>query len=290
MGLKDILRLHQIPFDDAELDARMDLVIAGLKRSPDYANKLRVFQSQKGGQVPGQAPEDFLGPQIGAFATWLEGAITGPYAKAMVRSIFMVIFFMSFLENIPVFGSILSAALDLMLAGGKMLTKSIQKAIPPMMGLLPIPYASMAGLGMAAVFGMVVWPLIAMVSFSRRDFVAAIDSFVRVVPPPFGDTLADVFMDANRVAGRLDAKRQKLGEDISNAIRTLGEVMDSFKDKANALADKTRAAASTLPSVPAMPAVPAVPAVPPPKMGGKRHRLSKKASRHKKWKTRRQRK
>jgi hypothetical protein len=280
MGLKDILRLHQIPFDDAELDARMDLVIAGLKRSPDYADKLRVFQSQKGGQVPGQVPDDFLGPRLNQFVD----VITSPYAREVIRGIFMVIFFMSYLEKIPVFGSILSAALDLMLAGGKMLTKTIQKAIPPMMGLLPIPFASIVGLGMAAVFGMIVWPLIAIVSFSRQDFVAAIDSFVRVVPPPFGDTIADVFMDANRVAGRLDAKRKKLGEDISNAIRSLGEVMQSFKEKANTLADKTQAAASTLPALPALPSVPA------PKVGGRRHRLSKKTSRHKKWKTRRQRK
>jgi hypothetical protein len=271
MGVKDILKLHQIEFDPKELDTRMELLLAGLRRDPEYPMLLEAFKSQRGGQVPGQVSvqEDFLGPRVIQFMD----AITSPYARVMIRSVFLVIFFMSYLEKIPVFGSVLSAALDIMLAGGKMITKTIQKTLPPAVGLLPLPYASMVGMGAAAVFGMIVWPLIAAVSFSRQDFAAAIDAFFRVVPPPFGDMIADVFMDANRMAGRLDAKRQKLGEDIATAVRTLGDAMSVFKEQANTFADQTQAAAS-LPS----------------KVGGKRHGFSRKTSRHKKWKTRRQRK
>ena len=271
MGVKDILKLHQVPFDEPEFDERMSLLVSGLRRSADYAAKSMSFKRQKGGAVPVlegmPSQDDFLGPHITTFIN----SLSIPLVQNILRSMFMLIFLMGFLEKVPVFGSILSAALDIMLTGGKMLIKTVQKALPPLMGLAPIPYASMVGIGMAAVFGMVVWPLLAMVSFSRQDYVAAIDAFVRVVPPPFGDTLADLFMDANRTVGRLDAKRKKLGQDIADAIQLFGDSMSTFKEQANTLADKTREVA----------------ALPSKVVGGRRHGFSRKTSRHKKWKTRR---
>lgn len=173
--------------------------------------------------------EDWMGPRI----RWFLNAITSPYARVMLRGLFMVIFFVSYLESIPVFGNVLSAGLDIMIAGSKALTKTIQKQIPVFMGLIPIPFASLIGIIMAGIYGSMIWPLIAMVAFSRQDFTAAIESFIRVIPPPVGDTIADLFLEGNRVVARLDAKRQKLASDITTAIGTIANVIEDISTKIN---------------------------------------------------------
>jgi ElaB/YqjD/DUF883 family membrane-anchored ribosome-binding protein len=133
----------------------------------------------------------------------------------------MVLFFLSYLESIPVFGSILSVSLDLILAGGKVLLKTVQSILPTTLGLIPLPYSYMFGFGLSAVLGMFLWPVFAIVSTSRQDFVSAIESWIRIVPPPIGDILANNFIELNRMVGRIDEKRVKLGNDISSALTTL---------------------------------------------------------------------
>lgn len=232
MGLKDRLEQHNIPLP-SDFDTRMDLLISGLRRSPDYAEKRKSFSSQQGG-----AGEDWLGPKLNGV---IDG-LTSPAAQGVLQSLFLVVFFIKYLESIPVFGSILGATLDVMIMSSKMIVKNVQKALPPLMGLIPLPFASIAGLSMAAVFGMLVWPILALVSFSRADFTAAIDSYIRIVPPPFGDAIADTFLEANRTVSRLDEKRQQLGEDISSAFQMLSEVFQETKQGLTTLSDKTRQA------------------------------------------------
>jgi hypothetical protein len=236
-----------------------------------------------------------------------------------LRGLFGIIFFVSYLESIPVFGSVLSAVLDLMIMGGKMLTKTVQKNLPPVIGLIPLPYMSLVGIMLAAVFGMLVWPVIAIVSFSRQDFTAAIESFIRVIPPPIGDTIADLFLEGNRAVARLNEKRKKLAEDISKGIALVsdaaGTVSNTFSEGASKLAESTKEAAKSsikevkdivkdeepsapvplkLPSAlpkftpPAQPSAPVTtPAVAAAAAGGKR--LSRRQRRQRKWKTLRRR-
>jgi hypothetical protein len=309
MGLKDVLQTHGVPLHP-EFDERMDIVVSALRRSPGYQKKLESYKRKKGGAVEkASTGEDFLGPQLQSFIT----IVTSPLAQTYLRGLFGVIFFVSYLESIPVFGSVLSAVLDLMVAGGKMLVKTVQKNIPPIIGLIPLPYMSMLGIVLAAIFGMLVWPVIAIVSFSRQDFTAAIESFIRVIPPPIGDTIADLFLEGNRAIARLNEKRKKLAADISKGIALVSDaanaVSSSFSEGASKLAEKTKEAAKTgikevkdvisepsAPSTPAPPAPstppppapstpppPAPSTPPPPAAGGKR--LSRRRRRERKWKT-----
>ena len=232
MGLKEVLVQNNIPLPE-DFDERFDVVIAALRQSPDYPEKL---QKMKGGKVPTSPGEDWLGPKIVRFLD----IITSPAARTFLRGIFAVIFFMSYLEKIPIFGNILSAVLDVMTMGGKMLVKTVQKAIPPTMGLIPLPYMSLFGIVLAALFGYLVWPIIALVSLSRQDFTAAIDSFVRIIPPPVGDAIADVFLEANRTVARLDQKRVALSNDISKAFNAISGLFGDAADNAVALGEKTK--------------------------------------------------
>ena len=171
--------------------------------------------------------EDWMGPRI----RWFLGAVTSPYARVMLRSLFMVIFFVSYLESIPVFGNILSVGLDIMVTGGKIITKSVQKQIPFVMGLIPLPYAGLVGLMMAAIYGAMVWPIIAMVSFSRQEFTVAMESFLRVVPPPAGDMIADLFLESNRFVAKMELKRQKLAHNIITAIGTVANLIEDMSTR-----------------------------------------------------------
>jgi hypothetical protein len=87
------------------------------------------------------------------------------------------------------------------------------------------------GIIIAGIFGAIVWPMIAMVAFSRQDFAASIESFLRSIPPPAGDTIADLFMEGNRVVARLDAKRQKLANDIIQAIGSIATILESINNR-----------------------------------------------------------
>jgi len=214
-----------------------------------------------------------------------------------VRLLFMVLFFVSYLENIPVFGGILSAILDVTLAGGRVLIKTLQKMIPPVIGIIPLPFMSIVGLAIAATVGMLLWPVIAMISFSRQDFTSAIESFLRIIPPPIGDAIADAFLDANRTVYKLNEKRKKLVEDLTTGLRSIMDVGNQAGTKigegAETLIAKAKEVANrpvpsvTLPKVPSV-TLPKVPSVTLPKLtrGG---RFSRKAHNKRKWRrTRRQ--
>lgn len=303
MGLRDILERHKVPIPD-DFDERLDILMSGLKKKPDFSSKITAFKHKtRGGAevVDPTAPplkrdeEDWLGPRL----RWFLQALTSPYARTMLEGIFVVVFFLSYVERTPVVGSILSAGLDLMLAGGKIATKTFQASIPAFMGLAPIPYASMAGLVMAAMFGFTVWPIFAIVSLSRQDFTAATESLIRIIPPPIGDVIANMFLESNRTVARLDEKRIKLGEDIATTLTSLsesaGELTVQAKEGFKGLADQLRAASASassvvasaraaVPTMPAVPTLPPVPAVPPmPKPTGGFHRRTKRKS----WRTRR---
>ena len=244
MGLRDILEKHNIPLPD-DFDERLDIVVAGLKKNPAFSSKLDAFKKTRGGadvESPLLTPdnEDFLGPRI----RWFTEAATSPYARTMLQGIFTVVFFLAYLEKVPVFGSILSASLDVILAGGKVFTKTVQAALPPLVGLLPLPYASMVGMGMASLFGLIVWPVFSIISLSRKDFAAAIESYIRIVPSPFGDMMANTFLEGNRAVAKIDEKRIRLANDISNALAKLSEVVTTASGGLNSLASQTREAAT----------------------------------------------
>ena len=298
MGLRDTLEKHKIPIPE-DFDERLDIIVSGLKRKSSYKQKLEKFKKHRGGaEPPPVAPpitpdsEDYLGPRL----RWFLTAVTSPYARTMLQGIFMVVFFVSYLEKIPVFGSILSASLDVILAGGKIMVKSVQSLLPAAIGIIPLPYASMVGIAMASLFGLIVWPIFAIISLSRQDFVAAIESYIRIIPPPIGDTIANTFLEGNRAVAKIDEKRIKLGNDISAGLSQISELATSasttMKEGFTTLAKQTREAASTsIPTPPPMPTIPTqyqqatIPVASPPTTGGFHRRTRRKSWRTKKTRT-----
>jgi hypothetical protein len=253
MGLRDTLTKHNVPIP-GDFDERLDIIVAGLKRRSNYKHKLDQFKKHRptrgGAEEPPIAPpltpdsEDYLGPRL----RWFLSAMTTPYARTMLQGVFLIVFFLSYLEKIPVFGSILSASLDVILAGGKTLVKTVQSLLPATIGMIPLPYTAMVGITMAALLGFIVWPIFAIISLSRQDFVAAIESYIRIIPPPIGEMLANTFLEGNRAVAKIDEKRIKLGNDISNGLSQISELASTastaMKEGFESLAKQTREAAS----------------------------------------------
>jgi hypothetical protein len=247
VALLELLDRHNVPYDKEEVIKRYDIFMKGLRRDPDFDEELRNFNKQKGGQIPipvKPAEGDFLGPRL----RWFVEVMGTPYAQAIVRILFLFLFFVSYLESIPAFGNVLSAGLDMTILGAKGAVKTVQKFLPPLFGLIPFPLAGLVGMSLATLFGMIVWPLVAIVSFSRQDFTVAIEAFLRFIPPPLGDSIADVFLDANRAIAKINDKREKLVKDISNGIEMLiklsettsSDVSSKIKEGAKALITETK--------------------------------------------------
>ena len=106
-----------------------------------------------------------------------------------------------------------------------------------------------------------------------------------MIPPPIGDMLANTFLEGNRAVAKIDEKRIKLGNDISNGLNQISElattVSSTMKEGFASLAEQTRAAASAMPAMPKMPTAPAMP-VAPVSTGGFHRRTRRKS-----WRTRR---
>ena len=241
MGLRDILKKYGL--DSEETSKRIDLLLSALRRKPGSTDALKAYGKQSGG---GDS-SDFIGPQLTAF---VESAQNDPEQfRAILGSLFSLVFVVNRIEHLPAVGSILGASLDIMLMGGKMLTRAVQSSLPPMIGLIPLPYASSAGMVMSAVFGMIAWPIISLISLSRQDFAAATEAYTRAIPPPFGDILASTFTEGNRAVAKINEKREQLGTDLAAAFTSIsGSLADSSgstQEGLKALAEKTRAAAAS---------------------------------------------
>jgi hypothetical protein len=241
----EILKARHVDFDPEEARVRTELFLDTLRGTKDALKRLRAFgqSKQSGGAdtipiaVP-KVPGDFVGEQ----GRWFIKAAGSPYLQALVRMSFTVIFFLSYIESIPIAGSLVSAALDIALSGGRILIKQLQTIVPTLVGLIPLPFMNLVGIGMVSIVGMILWPLLAIISFSRQDFASAIESFIRVIPPPIGTGLADAFLDANRTVSKLDGNRKKVLADLVAGLGALQQYGPVAADQTKKGAQKLLAA------------------------------------------------
>jgi hypothetical protein len=137
-----------------------------------------------------------------------------------------------------------------MTAGGRILVKILQKGIPVMFGLIPLPGAQLFGMVLVSVVGMFVWTIFAVISFSRQDFTSAIDSMLRIIPMPIGDALADGFLDINRTADQMNDKRIKLTEDVWNGLLLVQDfgtqIAEYFQTKGSEAYKRVKSGSDTL--------------------------------------------
>lgn len=281
------------------LASRAMTALGGL-RLPDKPPSISGLVAKAAGtEIPPvtveKTPRDFLGNA----ARWWVKAAESPYLSSLVRLTFFVMFFLSFIESTPVIGSVLSVALDLVLAGGKIVMKSFQKAVPSTLGLLPIPFASLLGVMLVTIVGLFIWPILAMISFGRQDFTAAIESMLRVIPMPIGDALADAFLELNHMADRVSSKKDKLVDDVWAGLQTIQSLTQQVSGVAGDALDRVKSGTESMMNAVKEVQNGEIPTAEPveldsipvaqPVRGGRRKTLSNKKAKRRKWRTRRQR-
>lgn len=333
-GLLRLLRKYNIQHDPDDIRDKFAILIKTLRGQrkqmggADLANRatqalgnLRLPETPPsipgliakaaGTEIPPIKMERTPGDYLGNAARWWVKAASSPYLGALVKLTFFIMFFLSFLESTPLVGSVASVALDITLAGGKVLIKALQKALPSVLGLLPLPYAQLTGVVLVSVVGLFLWPILAMISFGRQDFTSAIESMFRIIPMPVGDAIADAFLELNHMADRVSVKKDKLVDDVWSGLKTIQSLTSSVVGAAPAALERVKAGTNvmmnavqearegTIPTAQpvALDAIPTATPVAPqdiptaePVRGGRRKTLSKKKTKGRKWKTRRQRK
>lgn len=254
---------------------------------------MKAVEAAAGANIPPLEMRRVPGDYLGNIARWFVNASASPYLPDLVKITFLFMFFLSYLEKTPIIGSVMSVAMDLSLAGGRVLAKSLQKMIPPLVGLIPLPYTQFAGVGLVSVIGMFIWTTLAMISFGRQDFTSAIDSMLRIIPVPIGDALADAFLDTNRTVYQFTDKAGKFQSDVWNGLQSVESlvqgVIPSAMERVQTGTDMLKQALPEVPTAQPVQVPTARPAraefEPTPVQGGKS--LSRKKQTTRKWRTRR---
>lgn len=283
----------------SEMATRALQGIGGL-RLPDKPPSISGLVARAAGtEIPPTTIKRTPGDFLGNAARWWVKTAQSPYLGALVRLTFFIMFFLSFLESTPVVGSIVSVALDITTAGGKVLIKSLQKALPSVLGLLPLPYAQLTGVVIVSVVGLFLWAILAMISFGRQDFTSAIDSMLRIIPIPVGDALADGFLELNHMADRVSVKKDKLVDDVWSGLQTIQSLTQQVSGVAPDALERVKAGTESMMSAVKEVQQGTVPMAEPveldsvpvsePARGGRRKTLSNKKAKRRKWRTRRQR-
>jgi hypothetical protein len=234
------LRRHKIPFDEEEVYQRIDLIVDALEGKEGTKERLRAFA--KAGQAGGEDPvqekdipvkdipdppqvedddQDFLSPQI----KWFMETISSPAAQVAWRMLFTIIFFVSYVESIPIFGDAVGAALDVVVNISEVAIASIQNAFPYLLSIIPLPYMNIVGVLLATLFGFIVWPLMAALAFSRQKFSYWIEYMIRLNPNPMGTILAQGFRKTNQTLASLNKRRKNIALAISKGFSQVSDLV-----------------------------------------------------------------
>ena len=193
--------------------------------------------------------------------------------QLMVRTIIPFVFILDTLENTPLFGDLVGAALDVTAAVLPVMASSIQTLTPGVVGLIPIPLAGTVGIILGWMFSLWFLWLAAVIGFSRKEFAAALEATAGMVPV-IGPALSRGVKAVETVGTKFYNRADKISTSISNAYgslmgaiskakSTLGSIKINSPTKLPSMADITnKVQASIPPPVPAAGEKPA-PSAPP---------------------------
>ena len=173
------------------------------------------------------------------------------------------VFFLKSAESIPGFGSLLGATMDVSTTGASVATDGFQSMAAQVPGVGP---------AVNVVVGIVVWPVLAMISLSRREFSQAIEEFLKVIPLGLGKAMSNAFAKSDRLASKVEGRWDEIVEQIRVAYARAKDSIRSAEASNPEVSQRVRSGVSAVRGA----------------VGGRRKRLSTKKRRHYKWsKTRR---
>jgi hypothetical protein len=137
-----------------------------------------------------------------------------------IRIVLPFVFILNTLEQSPLFGELLGAALDVTAAFLPVAANSIQSSTPALVGLIPIPYAGTVGIALGWMFSFFFLWLAMVIGVSRKDFSSALEATAGMIPVIGGTAMKGV-ASFDRVSTKLTNRAERIQQSISQVYGNL---------------------------------------------------------------------
>lgn len=190
--------------------------------TPEQASNIWNNLQRKGGA---NDEVDYLSPTVSSAIEKLL-AIFIPEVRIPIKTGLSFVFILSYLEKLPMFGPLVAAAMDVTAAVLPTIAVNLQNLTPPLIGLLPIPYASFAGIVVGWMFSAFFLWMAILLGISRQQFGPAIEAMSGLIPV-VGPTVMNWVAKANLTAAKLEMRRKQVAESFANLMQQISSVLDS---------------------------------------------------------------
>ena len=167
--------------------------------------------------------------------------------QTFVRGALPFVFVLHTLEQAPMFGELVGAALDVTAATLPVAATAIQSQTPALIGLIPLPFAGPVGIGLGWLFSFFFLWIAMVIGLSRKDFASAIEATAGMIPV-IGGTAMRAVASADKVATKLTARAQRIYESIQEVYGNVSGALSGFQITNSPLAETMRSATNKIQS------------------------------------------
>lgn len=208
-----------------------------------------VFRQIKKHQTGGERVESILN-SMGSSAVDIAAGISQPAPpnaavqgavksiQTFIRMIIPFVFVLDTLENIPLFGDLIGASLDITAATLPVIASNVQTFTPAIVGLIPLPLAGTVGIFLGWLFSLWFLWLAAVIGTSRKDFAAALEATSGMVPV-IGPALMRGIKAAETVGTKFYNRADKISASISQAYGSLMGAVENAKNTVSSIASSS---------------------------------------------------
>ena len=218
--------------------------------------KIQPMTIQKGGAPVESILNDSIRKAIDSAAGITPPAPANPAIQATIKTVQVWIrilipflFILDTLENTPLFGDLIGAALDVTAAVLPVMASTIQTMTPGIVGLIPIPLAGTVGIILGWLFSLWFLWLAMVIGFSRKDFAAALEATAGMVPV-VGPALSRGIKAVETVGTKFNNRADKIMASISKAFGSLQGAIEKVKSTVKTLPSIDKFAGPNPPALP----------------------------------------
>jgi hypothetical protein len=220
--------------------------------------KIQPFNFQKGGAPVDSILNTTIRNAIDSAAGITPPAPANPAIQGgiksmqlIVRTIIPFIFILDTLENTPLFGDLIGAALDVTAAVLPVIASNIQTLTPGIVGLIPLPLAGTVGIILGWLFSLFFLWLAMVIGISRKEFAAALEATAGMVPV-IGPALSRGVKAAETVGTKFYNRADKISTSISKAFGSLMGAINKVKSTVSSLPSIDKFAGPNPPPLPSL--------------------------------------
>jgi hypothetical protein len=168
--------------------------------------------------------------------------------QLVLRIVLPWVFILDTVQQTPLFGELIGAALDITAATLPVIATMIQTSTPALVGLIPVPYAGTIGIVLGWLFSAWFLWLAAVIALSRKDFAGALEATAGMIPV-VGASAMKIVASADRVSTKLANRAEKIMASISHAYGSAMGAVNSVRAKIPASLPSVKDLKANMPTV-----------------------------------------